>query len=60
MKRKDYIGIAKAIRDCGLSKANRIIVCRAIVKYIKVAYPLFDEYTFRALANAEDDKNESR
>ena len=60
MKRKDYIGIAKAIRDCGLSKANRIIVCRAITRYLREHYPVYDEYTFRALANAEDDKNESR
>lgn len=55
MRRIDYIAVAKGIRDSGISKNSRKLVCNSILKNIVKANPLVDAESFRAMANASDD-----
>lgn len=56
--RRVYIGLAKAIRDSGLSKANRDIAIRAISKVLKEDNHMYNEYMFRNMANANMETND--
>ena len=49
--RKCYVAMAKAIRDSGLSKANRDVAIRALSKVLREDNPLYNEYMFRNMAN---------
>jgi hypothetical protein len=58
LKRKDWVAIAKTLRDApGLTIAGKTAVIRALVPLFHYDNPSFDERVFRLLANAaiEDD-----
>jgi len=57
--KKVYTSLAKAIRDSGLSKANRDIAIRAISKVLREDNPLYNEYIFRQVANTVMDGNDN-
>lgn len=53
INRSEYMRIAKAIRDSGLSRNNRIVACRALMKVLRECCPTYNEHGFRAMCNAE-------
>jgi hypothetical protein len=54
MNRRDYITIAKAIRNVPISKNSRMLVVNSIISMLKSSQ-IVDDKAFRAMANAEDD-----
>ena len=57
--KKVYTSLAKAIRDSGLSKANRDLIVRAMNKVFIDDNPLYNEYIFRQVANTVMDGNDN-
>ena len=54
-RRKDYIIVAKAIRDAPIRQKDRLTVARYILSALLNEYPLMDKKSFLAQADAEND-----